>query len=139
MIFVGIQFRLHQPHLLQNPFLTNRLSILRLEHQHLNFNKHKLIKSKFATVDAISSSSAMVKAIRVHEVGGPQVLKWEDVEIGDPKDGEIRVKNKAIGLNFIDIYFRTGVYKAAALPFTPGMEAVGVVTAVGLGLTGRQV
>ncbi|XP_076944834.1 uncharacterized protein LOC143615638 [Bidens hawaiensis] len=81
----------------------------------------------------------MVKAIRVHEIGGPEVLKWEDIEIGEPKDGEIRVKNKAIGLNFIDIYFRKGVYKAATLPFTPGMEAVGVVTAVGPGLTGRQV
>ncbi|CAN4097782.1 unnamed protein product [Withania somnifera] len=81
----------------------------------------------------------MVKAIRIHELGGPQVLKWEDVELGDPKDGEIRVKNKAIGLNFIDIYFRKGVYKAAAFPFTPGMEAVGVVTAVGPGLTGRKV
>lgn len=61
------------------------------------------------------------------------------MEIGEPKEGEIRVKNKAIGLNFIDVYFRKGVYKAAALPFTPGMEAVGVVTAVGPGLTGRQV
>lgn len=81
----------------------------------------------------------MVKAILVHELGGPQVLKWEDVELGDPKDGEIRVKNKAIGLNFIDIYFRKGVYKAAAFPFTPGMEAVGIVTAVGSGLTGRKV
>ena len=50
-----------------------------------------------------------------------QVLKWEDVEIGDPKDGEIRVRNKAIGLNFIDVYFRKGVYKAAALPFIPGL------------------
>lgn len=81
----------------------------------------------------------MVKAIRVHEHGGPEVLKWEDVEIGDPKDGEVRVRNKAIGLNFIDVYFRKGVYKAAAMPFIPGMEAVGVVTAVGPGLTGRQV
>ncbi|XP_062164294.1 uncharacterized protein LOC133870987 isoform X2 [Alnus glutinosa] len=89
-----------------------------------------------------ASSSAvpkMVKAIRVHELGGPEVLKWEDVEIGEPKDGEIRVKNKVIGLNFVDVYFRKGVYKAAALPFTPGVEAVGVVTAVGPGLTGRQV
>ncbi|XP_062092207.1 uncharacterized protein LOC133798048 isoform X2 [Humulus lupulus] len=81
----------------------------------------------------------MGKAIRVHEHGGPEVLKWEDVEIGEPKDGEIRVKNKAIGLNFIDVYFRKGVYKAATMPFTPGMEACGVVTAVGPGLTGRQV
>ncbi|KAL6580595.1 hypothetical protein OROMI_008619 [Orobanche minor] len=67
------------------------------------------------------------------------VLKWEDVEIGEPKDGEIKVKNKAIGLNFIDVYFRKGFYKASTLPFTPGMEAVGVVTAVGPGLTGRKV
>ncbi|KAG4981602.1 hypothetical protein JHK84_035179 [Glycine max] len=87
----------------------------------------------------VSYSSDMVKAIRVHELGGPQVLKWEDVEIGDPKEGEVRVRNKAIGVNFIDVYFRKGVYKAPSFPFTPGMEAVGVVTAVGAGLTGRQV
>ncbi|XP_072962346.1 uncharacterized protein [Typha angustifolia] len=84
------------------------------------------------------SASEMVKAIRIHELGGPEVLKWEDVEIGEPKEGEIRVKNKAIGVNFIDVYFRKGVYNSA-LPFTPGMEAVGVVTAVGPGLTGRKV
>ncbi|KAL0400955.1 UNVERIFIED_CONTAM: Quinone oxidoreductase [Sesamum latifolium] len=96
-----------------------------------------------AAVRPISSSavvaSKMVKAIRVYELGGPEVLKWEDVEIGEPKDGEIKVKNKAIGLNFIDTYFRKGVYKASMFPFTPGMEAVGVVTAVGPGLTGRKV
>ncbi|PON56395.1 Alcohol dehydrogenase superfamily, zinc-type [Trema orientale] len=62
----------------------------------------------------------MVKAIRVHELGGPEVLQWEDVEIGEPKEGEIRVRNKAIGLNFIDVYFRKGVYKADSLPFIPG-------------------
>lgn len=49
-----------------------------------------------------------------------KVLKWEDVEVGEPKDGEIRVKNKAIGLNFIDIYYRKGVYKPASFPYTPG-------------------
>ncbi|XP_010933631.1 uncharacterized protein [Elaeis guineensis] len=80
----------------------------------------------------------MVKAIRIHELGGPEVLKWEDVEIGEPKEGEIRVKNKAIGVNFIDVYFRKGVYQAE-MPFTPGMEAVGVVTAVGPGVTGIKV
>ncbi|KAL6291261.1 hypothetical protein ACE6H2_008771 [Prunus campanulata] len=64
------------------------------------------------------------------------VLKWEDVEVGEPKEGEVRVKNKAIGLNFVDVYFRKGVYKAARFP-TP--QACGVVTAVGPGLTGRQV
>ncbi|OVA14388.1 Alcohol dehydrogenase superfamily [Macleaya cordata] len=68
-----------------------------------------------------------------------EVLKWEEVEIGEPKEGEIRVRNKAIGINFIDVYFRKGVYKATTMPFTPGMEAVGVVTAVGPGLTGREV
>ncbi|XP_075484780.1 uncharacterized protein LOC142524624 [Primulina tabacum] len=86
-----------------------------------------------------TTESKMVKAIRVHELGGPEVLKWEDVEIGEPKNGEIKVKNKAIGVNFIDVYFRKGVYKASTLPFTPGMEGVGVVTAVGPGLTGRKV
>ncbi|KAM5557033.1 2-haloacrylate reductase [Rosa sericea] len=82
----------------------------------------------------------MVKAIQIHELGGPEVLKWEDVKIGEPKEGEIRVKNKAIGINFIDVYFRKGLYyKADTMPFIPGMEACGVVTAVGPGLTGRQV
>ncbi|KAK9913999.1 hypothetical protein M0R45_037798 [Rubus argutus] len=81
----------------------------------------------------------MVKAIRVYEHGGPEVLKWEDVEIGEPKEGEIRVKNIAIGLNFIDLYFRKGFYKTLSIPYTPGVEACGVVTAVGPGLTGRQV
>ncbi|KAH6831555.1 GroES-like zinc-binding alcohol dehydrogenase family protein [Perilla frutescens var. hirtella] len=92
-----------------------------------------------AAVRPISSSSNMVKAIRVHELGGPEVLKWEDAVIGEPKEGEIKVKNKAIGLNFIDIYFRKGVYKASTMPFTPGMEAVGVVIAVGPGLSGRLI
>jgi NADPH2:quinone reductase len=81
----------------------------------------------------------MVKAIRVHELGGPEVLKWEDVVIGEPKEGEVLVKNKAIGLNFIDIQFREGSHKASTIPFTPGVEAAGVVTAVGPGLTGIKV
>lgn len=81
----------------------------------------------------------MVKAIRVYELGGPEVLKWEDVEIGDPKEGEIRVKNKAIGVNFIDIYFRTGVYEVPKIPYTPGVEAAGVVTAVGSGVTDLKI
>ncbi|GJN29997.1 hypothetical protein PR202_gb18269 [Eleusine coracana subsp. coracana] len=84
-------------------------------------------------------SKKMVKAIRIHELGGPEVMKWEEVQVGEPKEGEIRIRTTAIGVNFIDIYFRKGVYSAPALPFTPGMEAVGVVTAVGPGLTGRKV
>ncbi|KZV51910.1 putative quinone oxidoreductase-like [Dorcoceras hygrometricum] len=99
-----------------------------------------LIRARVRGLSACAATaSKMVKAIRVHELGGPEVLKWEDVEVGEPKDGEIKVKYKAIGVNFIDIYFRKGVYKASALPFTPGMEGVGVVTAVGPGLTGRKV
>ncbi|XP_022929084.1 uncharacterized protein LOC111435775 [Cucurbita moschata] len=85
------------------------------------------------------SAPEMVKAVRVHEVGGPEVLKWEDVDIGEPKEVEVRVRNKAIGLNFIDVYFRKGDYKAATMPFTPGMEAAGVVTAVGPGVNDRKV
>ncbi|XVE63867.1 hypothetical protein DITRI_Ditri07aG0055700 [Diplodiscus trichospermus] len=80
----------------------------------------------------------MVKAIRVYEFGGPEVLKWEDVELGEPREGEIRIKNKAIGVNFIDVNFRKGVYPVTTLPFTPGGEAVGEVTAVGPGLTDRK-
>lgn len=101
----------------------------------------KIITSKSSShiTKSFSTSSEMVKAIRVHELGGPQVMKWEDVEIGEPKEGEVRVKNKAIGVNFIDVYFRKGVYNAPSSPFTPGMEAVGIVTAIGSGPTGIQV
>ncbi|KVI10065.1 uncharacterized protein LOC112517773 [Cynara cardunculus var. scolymus] len=78
----------------------------------------------------------MVKAIRVRQHGGPEVLKWEDVEVGDPKEGEIRLKHKAIGINFLDVYMRKGLYESSPpLPFIPGMEGAGVVTAVGAGVT----
>ncbi|XP_020232595.1 uncharacterized protein LOC109812938 [Cajanus cajan] len=81
----------------------------------------------------------MVKAIRVHELGGPEVLKWEDVEIAEPKEGEVLLKNKAIGVNFVDVYFRKGTYKLPSLPYTPGVEGVGVVTAIGVGVSDVQV
>ena len=78
----------------------------------------------------------MVHAIRVHETGGPDVMKWEEVEVGAPGAGEARVRHTAIGLNFIDTYFRSGLYPApAGTPFTPGNEGAGVVTAVGEGVT----
>jgi len=77
----------------------------------------------------------MVQAIRVHATGGPEVLRLEEVEVGEPGPGEIRIRHSAIGLNFIDVYFRTGLYQAPALPFTPGMEAAGVVEAAGEGVT----
>jgi len=76
-----------------------------------------------------------VKAIRVHELGGPDVLRYEDVPEPTPKQGEIVVKIEAAGVNFIDIYQRTGLYKLA-LPFTLGQEAAGTVVAVGPGVGG---
>ncbi|KAL6660251.1 hypothetical protein ACP70R_002373 [Stipagrostis hirtigluma subsp. patula] len=79
----------------------------------------------------------MVKAIRVHEHGGPEVLRWEEVEMGEPGEGEIRMKNTAIGVNFVDVYMRKGVFRVLpSLPFTLGVESVGVVTAVGPGTAG---
>ena len=76
----------------------------------------------------------MPHAIRVHEIGGPEVLKWEEVEVGDPGSGEIRIRQEAAGLNFIDIYHRTGLYPQP-LPFTPGVEGAGVVDAIGPDVT----
>jgi NADPH:quinone reductase len=75
-----------------------------------------------------------MKAIRIHEYGDPSVLKYEDVPDPTPGKGEAVVKIAAAGLNFIDIYFRTGLSKAAQLPFTPGHEGAGTVTAIGEGV-----
>jgi NADPH2:quinone reductase len=75
-----------------------------------------------------------VKAIRVHRHGGPEVLAYENVDIGQPGPGEVRVRSRAIGLNFVDIYFRTGEYVPPGLPFTPGNEGAGEVVAVGKGV-----
>lgn len=72
----------------------------------------------------------MPYAIRIHENGGPEVLRWEEVEVGRPGPGEVRVRNTAVGLNFVDTYFRTGLYKAS-LPAIMGAEGAGVVEAVG--------
>lgn len=77
----------------------------------------------------------MTKAIVVSQHGGPETLVWQDVWIGDPGPDEVRVRHTAIGLNFIDVYFRTGLYPPPALPFTPGMEAAGVIEAVGESVT----
>lgn len=77
----------------------------------------------------------MTKAIRVHSYGGPDVLKWEDVPTPEPGPGEALVKQEAVGLNYIDVYFRTGLYKAPAMPVTIGMEGAGTVTAIGSGVT----
>ncbi len=76
----------------------------------------------------------MPHAIRVHETGGPEVLKWEEIKVGDPGPGEVKIRQEAAGLNFIDVYHRTGLYKQE-MPFTPGVEGAGVVEAVGAGVT----
>jgi len=76
----------------------------------------------------------MPHAIRFHETGGPEVLRWEEVEVGSPGHGEARVRQAAVGLNFIDTYYRSGLYPLP-LPAVPGSEASGVVTAVGSGVT----
>ena len=77
----------------------------------------------------------MQKAIRIHEHGGPDVLRWEDVPKPSPGAGEALVRHEAVGLNYIDVYFRTGLYKPPGLPAIIGMEAAGTVEAVGDGVT----
>ncbi len=79
-----------------------------------------------------------MKAIRVHEPGGPEVLRYEEVPVPSPGPGQAQVKVDAIGLNYIDVYFRSGLYKTS-LPFTPGMEAAGTVSAVAAGVAGVRV
>jgi len=80
----------------------------------------------------------MVHAIRVHETGGPEVLKWEEIHVGEPGPGEVKIRQRAAGLNFIDVYHRTGLYPQE-LPFTPGVEGAGIVEAVGARVTHVQV
>src|SRR3712207_5005279 len=79
--------------------------------------------------------SAMPKAVRIHQYGGPEVMSYEDVQVGDPGPGEVRIRHRAIGVNYIDTYFRTGMYPANALPFVLGNEGAGEVVAVGAGVT----
>ncbi|MBB3897145.1 quinone oxidoreductase family protein [Roseococcus suduntuyensis] len=77
----------------------------------------------------------MNHSIRIHEHGGPEQLVWEEVPLPAPKPGEALVRHKAVGLNFIDVYFRTGLYKLPSLPATIGMEGAGIVEAIGEGVT----
>ncbi|KWF31316.1 quinone oxidoreductase family protein [Burkholderia pseudomultivorans] len=80
----------------------------------------------------------MPKAIRYDQPGGPDVMKWVDVEVGAPNAGEVRIRQHAVGLNYIDVYFRTGLYPQP-LPGGLGMEAAGEVTAVGDGVSALKV
>lgn len=77
----------------------------------------------------------MIHAVRIHEHGGPEKMSWDEVPLPAPKPGEALVRHKAVGLNYIDVYFRTGLYKLPSLPAALGMEAAGVVEAVGEGVT----
>ncbi|WP_298255890.1 quinone oxidoreductase [Bradyrhizobium sp.] len=76
-----------------------------------------------------------VYAVRVHQLGGPEQLRYEQVEVGEPGRGEASVRHTAIGLNFTDIHFRTGRYPLPSLPHVIGMEAAGVIEAIGDGVT----
>ncbi len=76
----------------------------------------------------------MPHAIRIHETGGPEVLQWEEVAVGDPGPGQVRLRHEAVGLNFADTYFRSGLYPMP-LPAGMGVEAAGVVESVGAGVS----
>jgi NADPH2:quinone reductase len=73
----------------------------------------------------------MAKAIIMHETGGPEVLRWEDYDPGEAGPGEVLLRHEAVGLNYIDIYHRTGLYPLPSLPGIPGMEGAGIVEAIG--------
>lgn len=77
----------------------------------------------------------MTRAIRIHETGGPEVLRWEEVEVGQPGDGEVRLVHGAVGLNYIDVYHRSGLYPLPSLPAIIGLEAAGTVETVGPGVS----
>ena len=82
----------------------------------------------------------MTNGIRVRAYGGPDVMTYEAIELAPPAEGEVRVNNKAIGVNFIDVYFRTGLYPSPkGLPYVPGNEGAGMVTALGAGVSGLKI
>jgi NADPH2:quinone reductase len=77
----------------------------------------------------------MIQAIRIHAPGGPEVMKWEEVPRPEPSQGEALIKQEAVGLNYIDVYFRSGLYKAPTIPLVIGQEGAGTVLAIGPGVT----
>jgi NADPH2:quinone reductase len=81
----------------------------------------------------------MAHAIRIHARGGPEVLQWDEVAVGEPGAGEVRLRQQAVGVNFIDTYHRTGLYALPSLPAVIGMEGAGTVEAVGAGVTDFKV
>jgi NADPH2:quinone reductase len=88
----------------------------------------------------MGQETKMVAAVRVHKVGGPEVLTYEEIDLAAPGPGQVRVRQHASGVNFIDTYFRMGMYPSpVGLPFVVGNEAAGEVTAVGPGVTDLKV
>ena len=81
----------------------------------------------------------MAKAMMVSEVGGPEVMKWQDIDVPQPGVGEVTLRHTAIGLNYIDVYFRKGLYAAGKTPFVPGLEAAGVVEVLGEDVSNLQI
>ena len=81
--------------------------------------------------------AGMTGAIRVTATGGPEVLRWETIELGGPGPGQVRLSHRAIGINYVDVYHRSGLYPQP-LPFIPGVEGVGVVEAIGPGVHGLE-
>jgi NADPH:quinone reductase len=75
----------------------------------------------------------MPKAMRLYKTGGPEVLDWEDVQVGNPAEGQARIRHTAVGVNFLDTYYRSGLYPIS-LPAALGSEGAGVVEAVGPGV-----
>jgi NADPH:quinone reductase len=86
----------------------------------------------------MARSLTMTRVVRVHAYGGPEVLRVEDVAVGAPGPGQVKLRQTAIGLNYIDVYVRTGLYPQVSMPFIPGQEGAGIVTDVGQGVTGLK-
>ena len=80
----------------------------------------------------------MPRAIRIHQPGGPEEMRWEEITVGAPGPGQVRLRQTAVGLNYIDVYHRTGLYPVPQMPAILGMEAAAVVTEVGPGVTDLQ-
>ena len=78
----------------------------------------------------------MSRAIRIHEYGSAEIMQWEEISVREPTDGEVCIRHTAIGLNYIDVYQRTGLYDIGSLPATLGMEGAGVIEKVGPGVDG---
>jgi NADPH:quinone reductase len=79
------------------------------------------------------------KAIRIHQHGGPEQMRWEEIELAPPAAGEVQIRHQAVGLNYIDVYHRSGLYPTPDLPCTLGMEGAGIVEAVGTDVTDFKV